>query len=84
MGDVSNIGTILPRVVEADSDPGSQGPVNPGQVALQPEPLLAALRVVDVVAEEDVVGRPDIHRVEEVGGRAARPVGCLQGASQSA
>ena len=74
-------GGSLPRVVEADSDPGSQGPVDPGQVTLQPDPLLAAICVVDVVAEEDVVGRPNIHRVEEVGRRPARPIGCLQTAS---
>ena len=81
-GRVRPHGGSLPRIVEADGDPRGQGPVDPGQVALQPEPLLAALRVVDVVAEKDVVGRPNVHRVEEVRGRPARPVGRLQLALQ--
>ena len=70
--------------MKIDSDPGSQGPVNLGQISLQPDPLLAALCIVHIIAEEDVVRRADIHRVEEVGGRPTRPVGCLQGASQRA
>ena len=60
--------------MEVDSDPGGQRPVDVGQVGLEPDVLLAAHGVVDVVAEEDVVGGPHVHRVEKVGRRAARPV----------
>ena len=69
--------------MEVDGDPGGQGPVDVGQVSLEPDVLLAAHGVVDVVAEEDVVGGPHVHRVEEVGRRAARPVRRLRSNTKS-
>jgi len=65
---------VIPGVVEVDSDPWSLRPVNARQVLLEPDVLLAAHCVVDVVAQEDVVGGPDVHRVEKVRRRRARPV----------
>ena len=64
----------LPGVMEIDSDPGCLAPVNVAQVRFEPDVLLAAHSVVDVVAQEDVVGWAHIDGVEEVGRRSAGSV----------
>ena len=58
----------------AESSPGRLGAVDVSEVLLEPDPLRAALGVVHVVAEEDVVRGADVCRVEEVGRRAAGSV----------
>ena len=40
----------LPGVVKVDSDPGGLAPVDVGQVRVEPDVLLAAHSVVDIVA----------------------------------
>ena len=55
-----------PGVVEVDGDPGGDGAVDIGQVLLEPDVLGAALGVVYIVAEEDVVAGAHICGVVEV------------------
>ncbi len=56
----------LPGIVEIYGRPRSAASINVSQVVFQPDPLLAALGIIYIVAQEDVVGGPHIHRIEEV------------------